>query len=195
MIVNNACLIIIADTSYIVYEGLTRLLTKKGLKYEYKMSASIEETGQYLLKGNVCSVIINPALFGTSIKAIQILKELHPSVKWVGFIHSYHDSQLLTLFDEIITISDSVETIASKLIRVNEVKHKDNLSQEKLSERETDVLKNLVTGMSNKEIADKLNISINTVITHRKNITQKTGIKSVSGLTIFAVVRNIITID
>ncbi len=49
--------------------------------------------------------------------------------------------------------------------------------------------------MANKLIADKLNISINTVITHRKNISQKTGIKSISGLTIYAVVKKLISID
>lgn len=195
MTVNKACLIIIADTSYIVYEGLTSLLSKKGLKYEYKKSSSIEETGQCLLKGNVCTVIINPSLFGTNLKSIQSLKDQYPDVRWIGFIHSYYEQQILSVFDETITISDSLETIASKLAIINEMKQKENILQEKLSDREIDVLRSLVTGMSNKEIADKLNISINTVITHRKNITQKTGIKSVSGLTIYAVVQNIITLE
>jgi DNA-binding NarL/FixJ family response regulator len=193
--VNKDYLIIIADTSYIVYEGLTSLISKKGLKYDFKMSSTLEETDKCLLKGNVCAVIINPSLFGTNTKAILSLKDQHPYVRWIGFIHSYYEQQILSVFDETITISDSVETIALKLSRVNNVKHKEDLSQEKLSDREIDVLRSLVTGMSNKEIADKLNISINTVITHRKNITQKTGIKSVSGLTIFAVVQNIITLD
>ena len=44
----------------------------------------------------------------------------------------------------------------------------------------------------NKEIADKLNVSVHTVISHRKNITRKTGIKSVAGLTIYAMVNNLI---
>lgn len=195
MISNKACLILIADTSYIVYEGLTRLLSKKGLKYDFKMSSSLEETVQCLLKGNVCKIIINPSLLGTNLKAIQSIKDQYPHVRWIGFIHSYHEPQTLSVFDETITISDSVETIALKITRVNGLKHKEDLSQEKLSDREIDVLRNLVTGMSNKEIADKLNISVNTVITHRKNITHKTGIKSVSGLTIFAVVQNIISLD
>ena len=47
----------------------------------------------------------------------------------------------------------------------------------------------------NKEIADKLNISLTTVITHRKNITEKLGIKSVSGLTIYAVMNGYIEAD
>ena len=49
--------------------------------------------------------------------------------------------------------------------------------------------------MLNKEIADKLNISLTTVITHRKNITEKLGIKSVSGLTIYAVMNGYIEAD
>jgi len=62
-------------------------------------------------------------------------------------------------------------------------------------EREIDVLKLVATGLANKEIADKLNISIHTVITHRKNISQKIGIKSVSGLTIYAVVKKFISLE
>jgi DNA-binding CsgD family transcriptional regulator len=50
-------------------------------------------------------------------------------------------------------------------------------------------------GLQNKEIADKLNISIHTVITHRKNITNKLSIKSISGLTVFAILNGIIEID
>ncbi|MBK8882774.1 MAG: helix-turn-helix transcriptional regulator [Bacteroidales bacterium] len=64
-----------------------------------------------------------------------------------------------------------------------------------LSERETEVLKLLSKGLSNKEIADSLNISIHTVISHRKNLTQKTGIKSQSGLTIYALSNNIISLE
>ncbi|OAV66759.1 Nitrogen regulation protein C [Bacteroidales bacterium Barb6] len=60
-----------------------------------------------------------------------------------------------------------------------------------LSARETDVLRLIVTGITNKEIADKLNISLNTVLTHRKNITSKLGIKTVSGLTVYAIMNGI----
>lgn len=56
-----------------------------------------------------------------------------------------------------------------------------------LSARETEVTALIVKGLINKEIADKLNISLSTVITHRKNIMAKLGIKSVSALTIYAV--------
>lgn len=61
-----------------------------------------------------------------------------------------------------------------------------------LSQREIDVLRLVVSGCINKEIADRLNISVNTVLTHRKNITAKLGIKSVSGLTFYAMMNGII---
>ena len=61
-----------------------------------------------------------------------------------------------------------------------------------LSKRETDVLIAIAKGMMNKEIADQMNLSVHTVISHRKNITRKTGIKSVSGLTVYALLNNLI---
>ena len=67
--------------------------------------------------------------------------------------------------------------------------------QELLSAREIEVLVLITKGLINKEIADKLNISLTTVITHRKNITEKLGIKSVSGLTIYAVMNGYIEAD
>ena len=64
-----------------------------------------------------------------------------------------------------------------------------------LSERERDVVVSLVHGMSNKEIADHLNISLNTVITHRRNIAKKLQIHSPAGLTIYAIVNNFVDIS
>ncbi|MCQ2178124.1 MAG: helix-turn-helix transcriptional regulator [Bacteroidales bacterium] len=68
-------------------------------------------------------------------------------------------------------------------------------SREELSDREKEILVSVASGLMNKEIADKHNISVNTVITHRKNITRKTGIKTTAGLTVFAILNNMIDID
>lgn len=64
-----------------------------------------------------------------------------------------------------------------------------------LSAREVEVLVLIVRGMANKEIAEELNISITTVISHRKNIMEKLNIRSVSGLTIYAVMNGYIEAD
>jgi len=63
---------------------------------------------------------------------------------------------------------------------------------EVISEREKDIIRCLVQGMSNKEIANHLFISINTVTTHRRNIVRKLQIHSLAGLTIYAIANNII---
>ena len=66
---------------------------------------------------------------------------------------------------------------------------------ETLSDREKDVIISLVQGMSNKEIADHLYISVNTVITHRRNIARKLQIHSPAGLTIYTIVNNLVDIS
>ncbi|MEZ4906349.1 MAG: LuxR C-terminal-related transcriptional regulator [Saprospiraceae bacterium] len=64
-----------------------------------------------------------------------------------------------------------------------------------MSDRETEVLQLLAQGLSTKEIADRLYLSIHTVNTHRKNIMNKTDIRSLAGLTIYAVSKGIISLD
>ena len=68
-------------------------------------------------------------------------------------------------------------------------------NNEALSDREKDVVIGVVQGMSNKEIADHLCISVNTVITHRRNIARKLQIHSPAGLTIYAIVNNLVDIS
>ena len=69
------------------------------------------------------------------------------------------------------------------------------LKRKILSDREIEVMSLIVQGLINKEIADKLNIGLATVITHRKNIMDKLGMKSVSALTIYAVMHGYVDIN
>ena len=69
------------------------------------------------------------------------------------------------------------------------------LQQKILSDREIEVMSLIVQGYINKEIADRLNIGLSTVITHRKNIMDKLGMKSVSALTIYAVMHGYVDIN
>ena len=97
-----------------------------------------------------------------------------------------------------ITLRSSQETIIEQLQQLFTSDSSGNTTTENnkdLSSREVDVLQLIVKGITNKEIADKLNISLNTVLTHRKNITAKLGIKTVSGLTFYAIMNGIISGD
>ena len=94
-----------------------------------------------------------------------------------------------------ISIHSPQETIIEqfKQFFVKENGYTSTDTNKELSLREIEVLQLIVKGITNKEIADKLYISLNTVQTHRKNITTKLGIKTVSGLTFYAIMNGIIS--
>jgi len=96
---------------------------------------------------------------------------------------------------EVIDQRESASTIRTLLHQLlsKEIHAENNSSiiRQPLTKRETEVLRLLTQGLLNKEIADKLGISLHTVISHRKNIISKLGIKTVSGLTIYAMMHGI----
>lgn len=96
------------------------------------------------------------------------------------------DVTMLCSSDDITTITDNLSLFFDR--QGNDGGVNDGI----LSSRETDVLRLVASGLMNKEIAERLNISINTVLTHRKNITAKLGIKSTSGLSVYALMNGII---
>lgn len=107
----------------------------------------------------------------------------------------FFDEKLIKRFDDSFTVTDTMEFITTKIKKAYNKCNCQKTQAEELSKRETDVLILLVKGLSNKEIADKLNISIHTVISHRKNITEKIGVKTLPGLTIYAISKKIISLD
>jgi len=90
------------------------------------------------------------------------------------------------------TTQKKIVNIISTVLKNNNIPENKVVDISSLSERETDVLKLVAKGFSNKEIGEKLFISIHTVISHRKNITKKLGIKSISGLTVYALLNKLI---
>lgn len=103
------------------------------------------------------------------------------------------DEEQLKQYDGAVGLYDDPVAIVRKL-RESLSSREESPDSEgyDLSAREKDILVCVAKGMLNKEIADHYNISIHTVITHRKNITRKTGIKTVAGLTVYALLNNLI---
>lgn len=95
-----------------------------------------------------------------------------------------------TTSNAIISILENEESIASKLESAIAADDSKDMDKEGLTAREIDVLRLVALGHSNKEMADKLCISAHTVMSHRKNITEKLGIKSISGLTVYAILND-----
>ncbi len=94
----------------------------------------------------------------------------------------------------VITLRETKEQILENIRHFLEMEAKQS-GQDDLTEREKTIVRLVSMGMTNKQIADHLFLSTHTVTTHRKNISAKLGIKSASGLAIYAIVNNLITIE
>lgn len=112
----------------------------------------------------------------------------------MAIVYGYTDAEVLKQYQGMIDIYDDRIKIETKLREIiNTVSEPtENTENYELSDREKEILVAVAKGMTNKEIADLHNISIHTVISHRKNISRKTGIKSVSGMTVYALLNNLI---
>ena len=140
-------------------------------------------------------LIVNPLLFDYAKRAtLRAEFDQLPNLRLVGLVSSYLESQHQRQFAGIIELNDDFQRIKSTVNQVVNTIHSDDeeVDTAPLSDREKDVLVCLSKGLKNNEIADQLNISVHTVITHRKNIVRKTGIKSVAALTVYAILNNLI---
>ncbi len=187
--------IIIIEPSTIVFAGLQSIIERMHIAESIYHVAELDTITQKLAQLRADIIIVNTAVFGfhKNLSIKSIFKDCtHASI--IAFVSQYSDSQFLKQFDDIIDIYDDAQTISAKIRHIIEQDTIDITETDttELSEREQEVLIAVVKGLINKEIASTLNISIHTVMSHRKNITRKTGIKSISGLTVYALFNNLI---
>ena len=184
--------VIICEASEIIAIGLADIIDGMAQFDVVARLDSPEHLSEKITATDANLLVIDPMLLGFHSKDYlsQLGKE-HPNVIVVALVSSYLDHTMLTPFNGVIEINDTKSKVISKMNEFAQSEATKNDDVE-LSKRETDVLVAVAKGMMNKEIADQLNISIHTVISHRKNITRKTGIKSVSGLTVYALLNNLI---
>ena len=188
---------ILIEPSEIIREGIQLLLEKNS---GFRVTACFPDLQSFenkLIKEDFQVVLLNPAIiqFHKSFNVRSLFAD-YPDVCLIAILYQYVDSETLLNFDGVLDIYDEGWKIPKKILKVIETIHPKNDQAEdsvELSDREKDILITLAQGLANKEIADKLHISIHTVISHRKNIVRKTGIKTVSGLTLYALFNNLVS--
>ena len=190
---------LIIDPSGIIREGIGIMLHNHSCLYEMVEEVDLHLIRSYVKAESPGILIVNPSLLtDNSCEKLKLLRQeaISYSFKIVALVYAYFDENVLSLFDEVIYINDDENKIMAKLKKLAHSKdpalQEDSIS---LSQRELDVVRLVALGYSNRDIAEELFISIHTVISHRKNITAKLGIKSASGLTIYAVINKLISPD
>ena len=192
---NKIFKILLIEPSEIVAAGMSAIINKSK---EFKLSATLPNLSYYKNRNNAFDiVIINPAVIDYNerfdIRSIFCPGGRETAV--VALTYTSYDENVLRQYDDCIGIYDSAARIFQKLH--NAIKQsKENKSElYELSTRERAILIAVAKGKTNKEIADEFNISIYTVISHRRNISRKLGINSISGLTVYAIMNKLIDIS
>ncbi|MBO4488644.1 MAG: response regulator transcription factor [Bacteroidales bacterium] len=192
---SNHYKIVLADPSPITLIGLAYMI-KELPEFEVVLKSTDMHTVMTRIHlTNPDILIVNPLMIDYSKRMMlrDVFRDL-PKMKVIALTSVYFENQLLKQYDGIIEINDSLQRIKSTLRQVIRSSRKSGEENDSpmLSDREKEVLVCLSQGKKNNEIADQLNISVHTVITHRKNIIKKTGIKSVAALTVYAILNNLI---
>ncbi len=182
--------VVLIEPSEIVASGISAIIGKNP---EFTIVQTLADPSYYNSNDNADVIIVNPAVidfnerfdmrsyFGGSEAAI------------VALTHSNHEESVLRQYDECIGIYDNASRIIQKIRNaIEECIQNPRSDINELSARERDILKAVAKGMTNKEIADEFNISIYTVISHRRNISQKLGINSIPGLTVYAIMNKLV---
>ena len=145
---------------------------------------ALSDSDDYFGKLSLSAIVVDP-----------ILAHLCPDdIRQIALLNGQYPPEVLRDFTETISIYDTEEEIRRKLTANLAEPDVDSRGND-LSPREKDVILAIVKGKSNKEIAEEMHVSVNTVMTHRRNIATKLQIHSPAGLTIFAIATRMVKID
>lgn len=187
--------ILLIEKSPIVAAGFTEILQKRATFEVTGVADSLNRITERIIVERPDLIVLNPTLIDYSKRnTFRAIFQESPKIPIVALVYSYFDQQWLKNFNAVIEINDDeakIDTLLNDAL-LSSFEQPESNDLYELTDREREVLVELSKGLTNKEIAEKLHISVHTAITHRKNIIKKTGIKSVAGLTVYAMLNNLI---
>lgn len=180
--------IIIIHPFEVIRKGLWAIL-RETFHYEFILLPTVDSLKDYSGLQNMQLLLIIDEHMHTNENHVIIEQRLgqENNIKWLSLGVESVDGK-----KDTIAFNQPAEKITEQVKLRIERPQSGSVSLQELTEREKDVLSLVALGHINKEIADKLFISVHTVISHRKNITEKLGIKSISGLTVYAILNKLI---
>lgn len=189
--------ILLIEPSFLIREGIKTLISQSGIPYNMEESeTTITNLSKLLLKTKPHIVMANPVLLGDLSFPRETSDDM-PSIQYVALIHGQIEPKVQGRFNFIMPLNADKPTLARRMEEIFEACSLNNNEKESasLSERESTILKCVALGLTNNDIAERLFISSHTVMTHRKNITRKLGIKTISGLTVYAILNKLIKVE
>lgn len=183
--------ILLIEPSEIVAAGITAIIARSP---EFAIAQTLSNPGYYNSQSsNIDIIIINPAVIDYN-ERFDIRSYFgKENVTIIALTHGSYEENVLRQYDGCIGIYDSAQRIVQKIkSAMEEATQAPKSDINELSTRERDILRAVAMGKTNKEIADEFNISIYTVISHRRNISQKLGINSIPGLTVYAIMNKLV---
>lgn len=185
--------IILCTPSPIEFNGLCSVLRNiRELSLSFREVDPSAISTHPVLPGNADVFICDPV--AVAIPTLREIKSNAPKIKIVLLYHTALPQALVKEFDAVISVYDSEATIAQSITSLFVNRKAGDVATE-LTQREKEIVIGVVKGMSNKEIANMINVSVNTVMTHRRNIAAKLEIHSPAGLTVYALMSNLITLE
>lgn len=189
----NKYKILIVEPSSIVAAGLDVIVQGIGMPIEISHLDSFINVNKSKSKNESWDIVfINPFTFSQCPHVRGKLLRCFSNAVLIGMITNIYDRKFCHLLNDVIYLNDSdahIRSIVSKYLKNGDSRQS---SSNVLSDRETEVLMRLVSGESLKEIADHLFISTHTVVSHRRNISTKLGIKSIAAMAVYAVATKLI---
>ncbi|MCM1483099.1 MAG: LuxR C-terminal-related transcriptional regulator [Muribaculaceae bacterium] len=140
------------------------------------------------------SILVTDALTMLAYSDRELRIRMSDSGAVLGMLDSALPQDIIKSFDGCFSVYDSLSMVEKFVMKTSMEPAADD-RQSELTPREREVLIGIVKGQSNKEIASAMNVSVNTIMTHRRNIANKLQIHSAAGLTIYAIVSKLVTID
>ncbi len=180
------------EPSYLIREGLKMVVSQIHQSVHFEEIEQRPNNFQQLIRR------FQPQLVFVQISLLSkediFYRPPHTTICYIAIYESLIEPKTKAKFDEFLSLKSPKSKLLSMLKNVltNTLGRNEETTDYQLTKRETEILKLLAKGHTNNDIAGKLFISSHTVMTHRKNIIRKLEIKTVSGLTVYAILNKLI---